>query len=158
MAKKPPPEIIASDIAEGILEDVDVETPITDAIPLDVLQRRGGMARVIVAVIGGLMLGGCALPVPLQIAAWTLDGVSFLTTQKSITDHGISMVTRQDCALWRGVAEGAVCRERDPMTLMTERGDIVESNDNITTGSVLSSHQVALMPIRPGSWRGMPSE
>ena len=75
MAKKPTPEIIASDIAEGILEGVGVDTPITDGIPLDVLQKRGGMGRVTVAVIGGLLLGGCALPVSFQIASLALMAI-----------------------------------------------------------------------------------
>jgi hypothetical protein len=58
-----------------------------------------------------LLLGGCALPVPLQIASWALDGISVLATQKSVTDHGISIVTDKDCAVWRGVVEGELCRE-----------------------------------------------
>ena len=158
MAKKPTPEIIASDIAEGILEGVGVDTPITDGIPLDVLQKRGGMGRVTVAVIGGLLLGGCALPVSFQIASLALDGLSFLVTQKSIADHGISMVARQDCALWRGVVEGTVCREGGPVTIIDEQGDVVEDGDDIATGSVLSSHQVALTPDTTQQVAGIPSE
>ncbi len=40
-----------------------------------------------------------------------LDGVSVLTTEKSIADHGISIVAQRDCAVWRGVVDGEVCRE-----------------------------------------------
>ena len=144
MAKKPNPEIIASDIAEGILEDVGVETSITDDTPLDMLQRRGRMARGAVAVIGGLLLGGCGLPVPLQIATWTLDGLSVLTTKKTMTDHGISMVTNQDCALWRGVVEGFVCRGDDPVTVIAERDNVVEDGGDTTPELVLRSPQLAL--------------
>jgi len=58
-----------------------------------------------------LLLGGCALPVPFQIASWALDGISVLTTQKSITDHGISLVAEKDCAVWRGIVDGELCRD-----------------------------------------------
>jgi|GEM_PF-1235298 len=58
-----------------------------------------------------LVLSGCALPVPLQVASWALDGISVITTQKSLTDHGLSIVAQKDCAVWRGLVEGELCRE-----------------------------------------------
>ncbi len=68
------------------------------------------------AAIGALsfstiLISGCALPVPLQVASWALDGVSYVMTEKSITDHGLSVVAQKDCAVWRGVTEGELCRE-----------------------------------------------
>jgi len=58
------------------------------------------------------MISGCAaLPVPIQIASWALDGLSVITTEKSLSDHGLSLVTQQDCALWRGFTDGEICRE-----------------------------------------------
>ena len=63
-----------------------------------------------------LFLSGCALPVPLQIASWALDGLSVLTTQKSVADHAISLVAEKDCAIWRGLTEGEVCRDIDDNT------------------------------------------
>jgi len=58
------------------------------------------------------VISGCAaLPVPIQIASWALDGLSVITTQKSLTDHGLSLVSDQDCALWRGLTDGEICRD-----------------------------------------------
>ena len=64
------------------------------------------------ALLGGgaLLVAGCAVPVPLQIASWALDGISYLTTEKSVSDHGLSLVAQSDCAIWRGVTEGELCR------------------------------------------------
>ena len=45
---------------------------------------------------GALLVTGCAVPVPLQVASWALDGISIITTEKSVTDHGISIVAQQD--------------------------------------------------------------
>ena len=72
------------------------------------------MRKPLVLVCCTLLLGGCAIPVPLQIASWALDGISMLATQKSVTDHGISIFAQQDCAVWRGVMEGELCREAEP--------------------------------------------
>lgn len=56
-----------------------------------------------------LLLGGCTLPLPVQIASWAADGLSFLATGKSVTDHGISAVAQQDCAMWRAATTGEIC-------------------------------------------------
>ena len=58
-----------------------------------------------------LMLGGCALPVPLQVASWALDGLLFITTEKTMADHGVSIAVQRDCAMLRVVTEGAFCRD-----------------------------------------------
>jgi len=121
------------------------------------------MTKVISAVFGGLLLSGCALPVPIQIASWALDGLSLLTTEKSITDHGISMVAQQDCALWRGVSEGSVCREDDPMAIIAEQGDVYDDGDHaadsgasltafVRSVSTSSSHNEPQSPAIQTSW------
>lgn len=69
-------------------------------------------------VASALLLGGCALPLPVQIASWALDGLSMLTTEKTIADHGVSLVAQKDCALWRGLVEGTVCRDNDAVTVI----------------------------------------
>jgi len=48
---------------------------------------------------------------PLQVASWALDGISYVMTEKSVTDHGLSAVVQKDCAVWRGVTEGELCRD-----------------------------------------------
>lgn len=64
------------------------------------------------AVIGlPLLLGGCGLPPALTAASWALDGFSYLVSGKSVTDHAISEVAAQDCALFRIVQGSEVCEE-----------------------------------------------
>ena len=65
------------------------------------------------ALLGLLILSGCALPVPLRLASWAIDGISILTTKKSIADHGISLVAERDCAMWRSVTGQEVCVDND---------------------------------------------
>ncbi len=74
---------------------------------------------------GILLLGGCALPVPVQVASWALDGISYLFTEKSVTDHGISVLVQKDCALLRGLLDPSeICRDfDDTATALADGGD-----------------------------------
>ena len=73
------------------------------------------MRKSVLAVGACALLGGCALPVPIQVASWAIDIISVVTTEKSITDHGLSALTSKDCALYRAVTEedNVVCRDVD---------------------------------------------
>jgi hypothetical protein len=57
-----------------------------------------------------VMLSGCGLPPVITVASLAFDFASYGSTGKTVTDHGISMVLQQDCALLRGL-EGEVCVE-----------------------------------------------
>jgi hypothetical protein len=79
-----------------------------------------------VLVVGACaFLGGCALPVPIQVASWALDVISVVATEKSLTDHGISALTNKDCALYRAVTEedSVICRDADDI-----RGDVMTAD------------------------------
>jgi len=60
-----------------------------------------------------VLLSGCGLPTAVTVASLMASGVSYVSTGKSVTDHGISMVLQKDCALLRGF-EGDICLEPDP--------------------------------------------
>jgi len=79
-----------------------------------------------------LLSAGCALPVPIQVASWALDGISYVMTEKSVTDHGLSAVVQKDCAVWRGVTEGELCRDwgGDQRTLLTALSNIDERSNH----------------------------
>ncbi len=56
-----------------------------------------------------LLLAGCALPMPLKIASWALDGISYLATEKSIAENGLSIIAKKDCSLMRPLKGEQVC-------------------------------------------------
>jgi len=69
------------------------------------------MKKPLIAVALMPILGGCmALPVPVQMASFALDGFSMIATEKSLTDHGLSLIAGRDCAVWRGFTDGTICR------------------------------------------------
>ncbi len=69
------------------------------------------MIRFTMALSGLALCTACAAPVPLTIAALMADGVSYATTEKSISDHGISALAEQDCAVHRMFTENSMCSE-----------------------------------------------
>ncbi len=74
------------------------------------------MTKRLLIVACAFMLGGCALPIPVQIASWAIDGILLVTTEKTVADHGISLVADRDCAMLRAVTGGAVCRDGNGQT------------------------------------------
>ena len=59
-----------------------------------------------------VLLSGCAVPPAVTVLSLFADVVSYAETGKTITDHGISMVLKKDCALLRGF-KGDICIEPD---------------------------------------------
>lgn len=57
-----------------------------------------------------LVLSGCA---SLQLLSFGASSISYAVSGKSISDHAISTVMEQDCALHRVVMDETVCTERD---------------------------------------------
>lgn len=60
------------------------------------------------------LAAGCAIPPAVTVASFAADGVSYATTGKSVTDHGLSAATGHDCALLRPVLDDKpVCDTSD---------------------------------------------
>jgi hypothetical protein len=94
------------------------------------------------------LVGACALPVPVQIAHWALDGISYLATEKSLGDHGISLVANQDCAVLRAVlVDGQICRDRDEDGGVAV-ADAGSANDAIDVAAI-ARFETAAGPGRP---------
>ena len=75
------------------------------------------------------LLNGCSLPASVSAVSWAMDGASYLTTKKSLTDHGLSFLAGQDCALYRLITGLDVCQHYKEKFFSTIR--IVEASDSI---------------------------
>jgi len=59
------------------------------------------------------LLCGCSLPAGVNAVSWVIDGASYVTTKKSLADHGLSFIAGQDCALHRFISRmdpSSVCK------------------------------------------------
>ena len=55
-------------------------------------------------------LSGClALPPAIQVASLAMDGLSYATTGKSVTDHALSAFAARDCAMLRALQGSEIC-------------------------------------------------
>ncbi len=66
--------------------------------------------RWLVLAAGVVVLSGCGLPPIVTFTSYAADIFSYLSTSKSVTDHGVSFALQKDCALLR-VLDGPICAE-----------------------------------------------
>ena len=65
--------------------------------------------RISIAAVLMCLLGGCTISPAVDAVSWTVDGVSYILTGKSMTDHAMSAAAGKDCAMTRVVKGEAVC-------------------------------------------------
>lgn len=108
-------------------------------------------ARLAILALAALLPAGCALPPAVTLASLAADGVSYVATGKSVSDHGISAATGNDCALMRPVFTGkAMCQ------IDTTRGkDVpVETGSAAVAGPALAAPAPAKTRyVQVGSFR-----
>lgn len=108
--------------------------------------------RLILVALGlPLLTGGCA-GAALTAVSYGADGVSYVETGKSTTDHFVSMVSKKDCAFWRIVRNQQICRERegdhDPYQVNYDISERQPSEDGVSYAPPL--HAAADAPA--ASW------
>ena len=82
--------------------------------------RRAVKALRITGALGLVVaLSGClALPPALQLASLAIDGISYMQTGKSVSDHALSAITNKDCAMLRALDDvNSVCTEHDAIDM-----------------------------------------
>lgn len=60
-----------------------------------------------------LATAGCAAPPLVVGASYAADGGLLVASNKTSTDHLMSMVSKQDCAMWRVIRGRPICTERE---------------------------------------------
>jgi hypothetical protein len=93
------------------------------------------------------LVAGCALPPAVMVASLAADGVSYAATGKSTTDHAISAIAEEDCALLRVIKEESVCKPDD--TNGTDSDVLVSQVDAEPLGEDLSDPDDSLGVFRP---------
>ena len=72
-----------------------------------------------IAVLAPLiLLNACALPAAFTIASLAADGISYATSGKSVSDHALSAVANEDCAMWRALQDRPICGDREVPEVM----------------------------------------
>ena len=78
------------------------------------------MKKVIYLLLCTVALNNCAvfaaIPPAVQYASTAATIVSYVTTSKGTSDHLVSVVMDQDCALHRALTRGKICFQKDLQT------------------------------------------
>ncbi len=90
------------------------------------------------ALAGILFLGGCAMPPVVMVASYAIDGVSFIVSGKSITDHAISAVLKKDCSLIRVIGGRQICVDANDGTSPPVVVAAIPGGDNWTGDAVVT--------------------
>ena len=118
----------------------------------------------------GLMTGACAAPLAVSGAGYAADGGLLVASDKTSTDHMISMVSKQDCALWRVIKGRAVCKPRegdkdpykvnydDPQRTVAEDGVSYAPPLRTTADAPATSWDAAAYKAAPAAPAAPPSE
>ena len=96
------------------------------------------------AVLAPLVLAGCGMPVGVQIASLFADGLSFIATEKTLGDHGLSAVAGRDCAVWRGLNGENICRDHG--TEMADTG--TQEQVSASSNSIVMGNSMADVPFQ----------
>ncbi len=108
--------------------------------------------RWFVLAAAAILLSGCGLPPIVTYMSYGADIVSYLATKKTVTDHGISLVLQQDCALMRGL-DGPVCTEMGSpkATRKSPRDDDTPASRRVVYLEEEANRGTARYPVEPDS-------
>lgn len=93
--------------------------------------------RFLVAAALMCILSGCTISPAVDAVSWTVDGVSYFITGKSMVDHTMSAASGQDCAWLRVVKGETACLPHDEdvagdrMVFQVATSDWVDSDDGL---------------------------
>ncbi len=94
--------------------------------------------RWLVLAAGTMVLSGCGLPPIVTYTSYMADFFSYLTTSKSVTDHGISFALQKDCALLR-VLDGSICVAKTEVETAVRK----PAREHVTRATVATSEDVS---------------
>ena len=101
----------------------------------------GRLGLILASVV---VLSGCALPLPVRVATWAIDGISYIATKKSITEHGISFLAKKDCSILRGVTQEYFCIDGAPSATAFAA---LEGGDGAETGTLGDDAEFAVKSL-----------
>ena len=100
-----------------------------------------------------ILLNACALPAAYSVATLAIDGISYATSGKGLSDHAISAVANEDCAMWRALQARPICRDADvPETMVAAAPGVAAApaaEESEVLAMVLGAAPAAGGPVAP---------
>lgn len=107
-------------------------------------------------------IGGCGLvPPAVSVASFVADAFSYVVSGKSVSDHGLSMVMQEDCAVLNFVQGEAICapgphpeilvsapRDRGERTLLASAPSETDAIEEDREGLHWAPPEAGAFPVR----------
>ena len=74
---------------------------------------RSGIVTLPLVLGLALLTGGCGVPLAVSAGSYAADGGLLAASSKTSADHLASMVSKQDCAMWRVFRGRSICKPRE---------------------------------------------
>ena len=87
----------------------------------------------VATVMGALLLPGCGITSAVTTLGYAIDGMSYAASGKGVADHALSAATYRDCAVFRAVTGGELCRDFPDTT--AEVGPVLAMIDTAAGGA-----------------------
>ncbi|MEE8517356.1 MAG: hypothetical protein V3T02_12010 [Alphaproteobacteria bacterium] len=92
-------------------------------------------------------VAACSIPTPLTVVTFAFDGVSLIASGKTLSDHALSTITNEDCAMWRVFKDRPICR--NPETPDTVLAAVAVVDEPIPVAEELSEAEIAIAETAP---------
>lgn len=98
-----------------------------------------------------LLTGACGAPLAVSAVSYGSDGAMLAATDKTGTDHFASMVSKQDCALWRAFRGREICKARAEGTKDPYAVDYSEPQHSVSEDGTTYLPPLRAAPDAPAS-------
>ncbi|PCJ61580.1 MAG: hypothetical protein COA65_01100 [Rhodospirillaceae bacterium] len=78
-----------------------------------------GGFRLALPFLATLTASGCALPPVVTVASFAADGVSYVMSGRTVSDHVLSYAVQEDCAVYRVVKGESICHLEQSATALS---------------------------------------
>lgn len=111
-----------------------------------------------------LLAGGCALPPAVTVASFAADGISYVMSGRTVSDHALSYAAQEDCVVFRAVKGESICHSEqtemalaNTTTATTQQPDGAEPIVGISvaqggTAPVIATEKTPAVPATPDVW------
>lgn len=71
------------------------------------------MKRLSVLAVAPFLLTGCGVPSAVVMTTYAVDGVTYVSSGKTLTGHAVSAATDKDCSILFGITRGELCKDKE---------------------------------------------
>lgn len=101
-----------------------------------------------------LFVAGCGLPPAIVAFSYAMDGLSYASSGKSVTDHALSAAADQNCAMFRMIQGKDICHAEDVdgENTAVAMSDPNSANEGVATGSASRAEIAVANRSQAQSW------